>query len=1340
MPRNKNPRSSFVSLFHVFRRAASTSRDTRTRGRRRPALPLSLELLEDRTLLSAPPVLNVPQTNFDVVKTTTLSVAVSATDQDSGQTLIFSLSGAPAGATITSTQVPTTKGSKATGLLTWTPTPDQGPASYPFTITVTDTSSNPQQSASQQITVNTESVGLVGNNLLIVGTSGNDVVSVNATTAANVITATVNGVTSGPFTVPTGGQILANLYGGDDSFTLNEGTQPVGPSVAVDGGTGTNSLIVNGTSGPDAFAITGSAVSLAGANSIGYSNFQSLAVNGLSGNDTFTMTGINPATATTLDGGNGTNSFTGNFAQGFNGALTLANEQSATMQVTGDFTGSLTVNNPGVLQQLSVTGTVTANSIITATNISNVNLGTLAGQLTANGGSLLGVSITSIASGGLLQAIEVAGVPGSGVISNASIGTNAGTISAGAISGMMVTNNASGSSIKAAGQGTISNISVGNNSGSITAVEDTNPGSGTISNSTIGTNSGSVSGGSISGMSITSNSGSITAAGQGTISNISVGSNSGSITAVEDTNPGSGKISNSTIGTNSGSVSGGSISGMSITSNSGSITAAGQGTISNISVGSNSGSITAVEDTNPGSGTISNSTIGTNSGSVSGGSISGMSITSNSGSITSAGQGTISNISVGSNSGSITAVEDTNPGSGKISNSTIGTNSGSVSGGSISGMSITSNSGSITAAGAGTITNLTVGNDSGLIQAKEDSSNGSGTLSNVTIGTLTTAGIVSAANSSNLSINTVAGSVTITNFNLFAGTVTSTATFQASQFDVFTAQHAAQMINFIEPTVTRTLTVSPHASSSVPDYGFYYDGTGAGNPVVVVQVVAGSTPAGFDLGVTTSTATNGGNGFDLAGLYSVDAKGNHNVLTGIHNLVVGGNLLLGAVPAGAISFFNLPTNTAGGVQLPQDTVAVAVAGNLPAASIVAKAVPALAAGSFAGVSADTATHTDALVPLAAGTGLTQANDTFGVFVSEANHVAQFLVTGPGHSFDAKPLLFADQVADNSPVTATVTLVPTGRSTTVSTIAFTGQGGSLTTAQAITTSITAAAGGSLGDLILSAPQGLTANVTAPTILGSIVVTNGGISGTIETTGDLGRTFTDANGNITGVTSIQAGGGGLTGQIIVGGNLISQVSLKSGLNGVIAVQGDIGAIQTSGGIAPNGALSRFGGITVSTGGVNGQIVALGNVFGDLNISGGLSGRIAVQGNNGEYGLGAGRYGILGNVSIKGGISTIGVIVSAGLLGDATGGTQLSISGNDKGILAAVGDINFGSTGNLNAAGLFENVGSPSSPKYDNGQNAAVIDAIFGTLTIPNDLTQLLDNVLALAVGSDGNLTEA
>jgi hypothetical protein len=744
--------------------------------------------------------------------------------------------------------------------------------------------------------------------------------------------------------------------------------------------------------------------------------------------------------------------------------------------------------------------------------------------------------------------------------------------------------------------------------------------------------------------------------------------------------------------------------------------------------------------------------------------------------ITAAGQGTTSDVSIGTLSGSFTAPEDPNAPAGTATGVMTGTtidsitSTGCVSTGSISGMSVgTADSLScIIAAGRGTASNVTISRLAGSLTARPDSTLGSGALTNATIGTLAATGSVNAANASNLTITAVGGMISVSNTltNLSAGTVLATANLSAGHFNIVTARHASPLVNFVETLsgVTRTLSVTPHVSGGgVPDYGFYYDGTGTGNPRVVVQIAvntAYSLPS-FDFGATTSTATSSGAGFDLAGLYSVDQNGNQNVLTGVHNVVAGGSLLLNAVPAGAVTFFGLAANTAGGVQLPQDTLAVAVAGNLPAASIVARGVPAVAAGSFAGVSADTAGNSDATVPLAAGTAVTQANDTFQVFVSTAGHVAQFLVTGPGGSFDNKKMLFGQLNPGSSPVapvTASVTLVPFGSSTSVQSVVFTGQGGSLTTQQPITTSISAVAGGSLGDLILSAPQGITANITADSIIGNIDATNGAISGIIQATrGDIGRAFT-SSGTITGVTFISTGGGGLTGKILAKGNLVSRVTLHSGLDGVIAVDGDIGVIQkTLSGTAvttSDGSLIRFGGITVSTGGLAGEVVALGNAFGDINVSGGLSGRIAVQGKE-EFGLSTGktfsRTGILGNVSVGGGISPTGAIVSAALLGDNgtddlgtnPNGTHLSISGTDRGILAAGEDINFGSTGSLNQAGIFENVATPGSRQYAGGANIAAIDAIFTNngaqldVIDPAQLTLIIQDLLALTV-SNGRLT--
>src|SRR5262249_34942939 len=131
------------------------------RNRRRPKRrQLLLESLEDRTLPNTAPVLSLPATTFSVVKTKTLSVLVSATDADAGDTLTFSLVGAPTGASIASAQVASATGSAASGTLTWTPTEDQGPASYFFTVKVTD-DGHPNRSDSQLVTVTTLAAGLV---------------------------------------------------------------------------------------------------------------------------------------------------------------------------------------------------------------------------------------------------------------------------------------------------------------------------------------------------------------------------------------------------------------------------------------------------------------------------------------------------------------------------------------------------------------------------------------------------------------------------------------------------------------------------------------------------------------------------------------------------------------------------------------------------------------------------------------------------------------------------------------------------------------------------------------------------------------------------------------------------------------------------------------------------------------------------------------------------------------------------------------------------------------------------------------------------------------------------
>ena len=758
-------------------------------NRKRRSPLLLVEFLEDRMLLNGGPVLSPPQTAYSVVKTSTLSVQFSGTDNDddADDSLVFSLVGAPAGAKITSTPVRCNEGSSANGLLTWTPSEDQGPASYKFTIVATETE-HPSRSVSKTITVTTLAAGLVGNDLWIVGTStnqgtatnpGNDTVSVSATNLQKTVSVNVNGST-GSFTVPAGGKILAKLFGGNDSLTVNEGTgtQVIGPAISVDGGTGTNTLIINGTSGANAFTITDTTVSLAGAGTITYANVQTLLVNGLGANDSFAMTAISPSTATTLDGGPGTDSFNGTFAGNFTGALTLANMELAT---------------------LSVTGIVTAGSTITGTNFTNLALGTLAGTLWANGGSITGATINNIAPTGLLKATETATAT-AGVLSNANIGNVAGTVLAGSIVNCNFGSIVAGGMVTAQGQGTTSNVSIGFLDGSFTAPEDSNASSGSMSwsrmsDTTIGSigSDGLVSTGSISGMSVgTTDSGSsITAAGQGTTSNVSIGMLDGSFTAPEDSNASSGStsgvMSDTTIGSigSDGLVSTGSISGMSVgTTDSGSsITAAGQGTTSNVSIGTLDGSFTAPEDSNASSGSMSgvmsDTTIGSigSDGLVSTGSISGMSVgTTDSGSsITAAGQGTTSNVSIGMLDGSFTAPEDSNASSGStsgvMSDTTIGSigSDGLVSTGSISGMSVgTTDSGSsITAAGQGTTSNVSIGMLDGSFTAPEDSNASSGfnvwsRMSDTTIGSIGSDGLVSTGSISGMSVGTTDSGSSIT--------------------------------------------------------------------------------------------------------------------------------------------------------------------------------------------------------------------------------------------------------------------------------------------------------------------------------------------------------------------------------------------------------------------------------------------------------------------------------------------------------------------------------------------------------------------------------------------------
>jgi hypothetical protein len=193
----------------------------------------------------------------------------------------------------------------------------------------------------------------------------------------------------------------------------------------------------------------------------------------------------------------------------------------------------------------------------------------------------------------------------------------------------------------------------------------------------------------------------------------------------------------------------------------------------------------------------------------------------------------------------------------------------------------------------------------------------------------------------------------------------------------------------------------------------------------------------------------------------------------------------------------------------------------------------------------------------------------------------------------------------------------------------------------------------------------------------------------------------------------------------GSLISALTASSTLAGVIGVQGNIGV-----GVVTGTSLARFGGITAAGLASTGDIVALGNIFGDINISGTFAGRIAAEG-TAIAGLSANQTGIVGNVTLSTFAST-GALISGGMIGDSAQGTTINITSSFSGFLAAINAINLNSKSKTSSSRTFAN---------QTGSNAAVITKIW--TGVPNldtfnsatgsliGLTQLVSEMNKLAV---------
>ena len=569
------------------------------------------------------------------------------------------------------------------------------------------------------------------------------------------------------------------------------------------------------------------------------------------------------------------------------------------------------------------------------------------------------------------------------------------------------------------------------------------------------------------------------------------------------------------------------------------------------------------------------------------------------------------------------------------------------------------------------------------------------------------------------------------------------------------AGYGNKVLQVIEGGIERQIQAIPVAGGTLPDtilFTFIYDSSAAGDPQLAIQITNNGTvvPHSFDLVLACYSSSAK---FNLALVFS-------NSQTGVSNIAVSGDILATLSSAEA-DFFGFAADARSGVNLPLDNITgVEVSGILPIGMInvagiegVAFAVLTTAAGKPINILGDLVSTGKSQVLwnlLGSHAAILPAVDQFRVPFNET-HVVKLYVQSNANSNLEYAMTLTDQMADDAPITALIQVQPIATASgnpAVQSVNLFGDGGSLDTVFSLA-NLTST--GSLGNVTVRGLAGL-GNVTAPNIIGNISVLKGGITGIIQTTGiwidpitgtetavnaDLGQLLYK-NGKVVGVTTISSKLA-ISGQIISRGDLISSITAGAGFSGVIAAQGNIGAIlQDADGdvITTNGQLTRFGGITI-TGNDSGQIIALGNIFCDLSIKGQLTGRIAANG-AAVSGIDSSRSGILGNIKVKSAFSTTAAVVSGGVIGDTAGKTTFSC-GAANGYLAANGTINLAKSVKISATDVLQNSAGDA--------NGAAISAVFtdGSAALeissgPAGMTALglIESDLSTLQISGGNLT--
>ena len=227
--------------------------------------------------------------------------------------------------------------------------------------------------------------------VVVEGTSIDD--SIQATNLGGILQLLINGVST-PTGINVGSITQMNVLGGDGNDSIRMSGLAV--NATLDGGSGTNTLTVEGTSGADQFSVNGSSVGYSGATITGSSP---LIVNGLGGNDTFKILVAN--SAATLNGGDGNDTFV------FSGGATLIGS------IDGG-SGSNSLNDSAVSTPITLDlGSATITGLSTSfANIQKVIGGTNAGNTIKGSSAATTFYITGSNAGSTSAGLSFSGFGG----------------------------------------------------------------------------------------------------------------------------------------------------------------------------------------------------------------------------------------------------------------------------------------------------------------------------------------------------------------------------------------------------------------------------------------------------------------------------------------------------------------------------------------------------------------------------------------------------------------------------------------------------------------------------------------------------------------------------------------------------------------------------------------------------------------------------------------------------------------------------------------------------------------------------------------------------------------